>query len=181
MCDVKGMAGVAVLRALRSLHPRTRAAASGGLPVPAESVPPPASCVLSPGWRTPPVRTLQLCSALCAGHNKWSKVKHIKGPKDEARGRMFMKFGMMIKMAVKGETADSEKRKSDNIRRVSPPAMANFNLCFIRRGWIQPRHEYKLSPDTGAVQKQEHAQSIHRNCHQERCRLTTQCHTGESE
>lgn len=46
---------------------------------------------------------MQLCSALCAGHNKWSKVKHIKGPKDEARGRMFMKFGMMIRIAVKGE------------------------------------------------------------------------------
>lgn len=44
---------------------------------------------------------MQLCSALCAGHNKWSKVKHIKGPKDEARGRMFMKFGMMIRIAVK--------------------------------------------------------------------------------
>lgn len=49
------------------------------------------------------MRTLQLCSALCAGHNKWSKVKHIKGPKDEARGKMFMKFGMLIRIAVKGE------------------------------------------------------------------------------
>lgn len=116
MCGgVKGMAGAAVLRALRSLHHRTRAATSGRLPVPAESVLPPASCVLYTGWRTSPVRTLQLRSALCAGHNKWSKVKHIKGPKDEARGRMFMKFGMMIKIAVKGETADSEKRKSDNM------------------------------------------------------------------
>lgn len=47
------------------------------------------------------MRTLQLCSALCAGHNKWSKVKHIKGPKDEARGRMFTKLGMMIRIAVK--------------------------------------------------------------------------------
>lgn len=47
------------------------------------------------------MRTLQLCSALYAGHNKWSKVKHIKGPKDEARGRMFTKFGMMIRIAVK--------------------------------------------------------------------------------
>ncbi len=97
---MKGMVGAAVLRALRTLRPRTLAR----FPAPvAESVLPPAPGVLYPPWRSSPVRTLQLCSALCAGHNKWSKVKHIKGPKDEARGRMFMKFGMMIKIAVKGE------------------------------------------------------------------------------
>ncbi|XP_038154722.1 translational activator of cytochrome c oxidase 1 [Cyprinodon tularosa] len=60
-----------------------------------------ASCGASPVWRTPPVRRLQLCSALCAGHNKWSKVKNIKGPKDEARGKIFMKYGMLIRIAVK--------------------------------------------------------------------------------
>ncbi|XP_057682396.1 translational activator of cytochrome c oxidase 1 [Corythoichthys intestinalis] len=49
----------------------------------------------------PPVRTVHFSPALCAGHNKWSKVKHIKGPKDEARGRMIAKFGLMIKIAVK--------------------------------------------------------------------------------
>lgn len=93
---VKGMAGTAVLRTLRGLRTGTLAAAiPGRRPVQA------ASCALSPQWRSCPVRALQLCSALCAGHNKWSKVRHIKGPKDEARGRMFMKFGMMIKIAVK--------------------------------------------------------------------------------
>jgi hypothetical protein len=56
-----------------------------------------------PLWTTHPVRTLHLCSNLCAGHNKWSKVKNIKGPKDAARSRMFMKFGMMIRIAVKGK------------------------------------------------------------------------------
>ncbi|XP_049418944.1 translational activator of cytochrome c oxidase 1 [Epinephelus fuscoguttatus] len=95
------MTGAAVLRALRTLRPRTLAATSGRLPAPVECVLPPASCVLYSPWRTAPVRTLQLCSALCAGHNKWSKVKHIKGPKDEARGKIFMKFAMMIKIAVK--------------------------------------------------------------------------------
>ncbi|XP_034717105.1 translational activator of cytochrome c oxidase 1 [Etheostoma cragini] len=95
------MAGAAVLKALWTLRPRTLAASSGRFPAPLECFLPPASSVLYPPWRTSPVRTLQLCSALCAGHNKWSKVKHIKGPKDEARGRMFMKFGMMIKIAVK--------------------------------------------------------------------------------
>lgn len=80
-----------MLRALRTLRPRTL------LPRP------PVCSVLSPScvWRGSPVRTLQLCSALCAGHNKWSKVKNIKGPKDEAKGRIFTKFGMMIRIAVK--------------------------------------------------------------------------------
>lgn len=47
------------------------------------------------------LRTLHLCPSLYAGHNKWSKVKNIKGPKDAARSRMFMKFALMIKIAVK--------------------------------------------------------------------------------
>lgn len=85
------MAVVAVLQALRALRPRTPAAVSA-----------PVRSVL-PAWRSSPVRTLQLSSALCAGHNKWSKVKNIKGPKDEARARMFMKFVMLIRIAVKGE------------------------------------------------------------------------------
>ncbi|CAL8304040.1 unnamed protein product [Lota lota] len=48
-----------------------------------------------------PARSVHLDTSQCAGHNKWSKVRHIKGPKDEARGRMFMKYGMMIRIAVK--------------------------------------------------------------------------------
>ncbi|KAJ8245917.1 hypothetical protein GJAV_G00261680 [Gymnothorax javanicus] len=40
-------------------------------------------------------------SVMCAGHNKWSKVKNIKGPKDAARSRMFMKYSMMIRVAVR--------------------------------------------------------------------------------
>ncbi|XP_078501195.1 translational activator of cytochrome c oxidase 1 [Lissotriton helveticus] len=36
-----------------------------------------------------------------AGHNKWSKVKHVKGPKDEERATMFAKLSMKIKFAVK--------------------------------------------------------------------------------
>ncbi|XP_029458629.1 translational activator of cytochrome c oxidase 1 [Rhinatrema bivittatum] len=44
---------------------------------------------------------LHLSSATAAGHNKWSKVKHIKGPKDDARARIFAKLAMMIKVAVR--------------------------------------------------------------------------------
>ncbi|XP_054623051.1 translational activator of cytochrome c oxidase 1 isoform X2 [Dunckerocampus dactyliophorus] len=54
-----------------------------------------------PGAVFPLWRTLHQSPALCAGHNKWSKVKHIKGPKDEERSRLIMKFGLMIKTAVK--------------------------------------------------------------------------------
>lgn len=95
------MLGPAVLRTLRAPLPRTLTAASGWSSAPAESVLSAAPCVLFPPWRKSSVRTLLPSSALCAGHNKWSKVKHIKGPKDEARGKMFMKFGMMIRIAVK--------------------------------------------------------------------------------
>ncbi|XP_010749607.3 translational activator of cytochrome c oxidase 1 [Larimichthys crocea] len=96
------MAGPVVLRALQTLRPQCLTATSGRFPAPVESVLRPASCVWYPPWRrSTPVSSLHMCSALCAGHNKWSKVKHIKGPKDEARGRMFMKFGMLIKIAVK--------------------------------------------------------------------------------
>lgn len=96
---VKDMAGpAAVLAALRALH-------SGCLFVPlrAEVLLRPASRVCSPPSRTTPARALQLCPVFCAGHNKWSKVRHIKGPKDDARARVFLKLAMMIKLAVKGE------------------------------------------------------------------------------
>ncbi|XP_017290515.1 translational activator of cytochrome c oxidase 1 [Kryptolebias marmoratus] len=93
--------GTTLLTVLRTLRPPTPAVAPGRLPVP-QPVPPPASRVLSPAWnRTCPVRTLQVSSAVRAGHNKWSKVKHIKGPKDEARAKVFAKFGMLIRIAVK--------------------------------------------------------------------------------
>ncbi|XP_015275035.1 PREDICTED: translational activator of cytochrome c oxidase 1 [Gekko japonicus] len=49
----------------------------------------------------PPSRTIHASCALFAGHNKWSKVKHIKGPKDMARSRLFQKLSMMIRLAVK--------------------------------------------------------------------------------
>ncbi|MBN3287741.1 TACO1 oxidase, partial [Polyodon spathula] len=53
-----------------------------------------------PGWTQP--RCSLHCSPLTlAGHNKWSKVKHIKGPKDSARSRVFMKLAMMLRHAVR--------------------------------------------------------------------------------
>uniref|UniRef100_A0A8C2PSU0 Translational activator of cytochrome c oxidase 1 n=1 Tax=Cyprinus carpio TaxID=7962 RepID=A0A8C2PSU0_CYPCA len=46
-------------------------------------------------------RALHSSAALWAGHNKWSKVKDIKIPKDAARARMIVKYTMMIRIAVR--------------------------------------------------------------------------------
>ncbi|XP_066484537.1 translational activator of cytochrome c oxidase 1 isoform X2 [Tiliqua scincoides] len=48
-----------------------------------------------------PSRTIHASCVLFAGHNKWSKVKHIKGPKDTARSVLFQKLTMMIRLAVR--------------------------------------------------------------------------------
>lgn len=44
---------------------------------------------------------LHLTAAAPAGHNKWSKVRHIKGPKDTERSRVFSKLSLSIRLAVK--------------------------------------------------------------------------------
>nr|XP_060636302.1 translational activator of cytochrome c oxidase 1 [Anolis sagrei ordinatus]XP_060636303.1 translational activator of cytochrome c oxidase 1 [Anolis sagrei ordinatus]XP_060636304.1 translational activator of cytochrome c oxidase 1 [Anolis sagrei ordinatus] len=48
-----------------------------------------------------PSRPIHASWAAFAGHNKWSKVKNVKGPKDLARARVFQKLTMMIRLAVK--------------------------------------------------------------------------------
>ncbi|KAJ8284325.1 hypothetical protein COCON_G00031750 [Conger conger] len=67
------------------------------------TVHPPAAVILGQFHQ----RTSQPCcaihhsSVMSAGHNKWSKVKNIKGPKDAARSRIFTKYSLMIRVAVK--------------------------------------------------------------------------------
>ncbi|XP_077979123.1 translational activator of cytochrome c oxidase 1-like [Glandiceps talaboti] len=41
-----------------------------------------------------------------AGHNKWSKVKHIKGPKDAARSKEFNKISLKLKYSVQRNGPD---------------------------------------------------------------------------
>ncbi|XP_035256490.1 translational activator of cytochrome c oxidase 1 [Anguilla anguilla] len=67
------------------------------------SVHPPVAVILGQfSQRTlQPCCAIHHCSVMCAGHNKWSKVKNVKGPKDAARSRMFMKYSMMIRVAVR--------------------------------------------------------------------------------
>ncbi|XP_003786256.1 translational activator of cytochrome c oxidase 1 [Otolemur garnettii] len=54
-----------------------------------------------PSWGPVPSRTLHLTVVAPAGHNKWSKVRHIKGPKDAERSRIFSKLCLNIRLAVK--------------------------------------------------------------------------------
>ncbi|KAM6175618.1 translational activator of cytochrome c oxidase 1 [Erethizon dorsatum] len=54
-----------------------------------------------PGCGSAPDRTLHLTAEAPAGHNKWSKVRHIKGPKDAERSRIFSKLSLSIRLAIK--------------------------------------------------------------------------------
>nr|XP_035156302.1 translational activator of cytochrome c oxidase 1 isoform X2 [Callithrix jacchus] len=54
------------------------------------------------GWGAASRRAMHLTAAVPAGHNKWSKVRHIKGPKDAERSRIFSKLALNIRLAVKG-------------------------------------------------------------------------------
>ncbi|XP_048211404.1 translational activator of cytochrome c oxidase 1-like [Perognathus longimembris pacificus] len=53
-------------------------------------------------------RTLHVSVAAHAEHNKWSKVQHIKGPKDLERSRIFSKLSLSIHLAVKDRGPNSE-------------------------------------------------------------------------
>lgn len=55
----------------------------------------------SPACSPALVRMLHLTTAVPAGHNKWSKVRHIKGPKDTERSRIFSKLCLSIRLAVR--------------------------------------------------------------------------------
>lgn len=41
-----------------------------------------------------------------AGHNRWSKVKNVKGPRDAARSRLFQRLATMLRSAAKEGGAD---------------------------------------------------------------------------
>ncbi|XP_031417357.1 translational activator of cytochrome c oxidase 1 [Clupea harengus] len=52
-------------------------------------------------WDSRPVRGIHHTPPVCAGHNKWSKVRTVKIPRDAARARMMAKLTMMIRVAVR--------------------------------------------------------------------------------
>ncbi|NXF42224.1 TACO1 oxidase, partial [Nyctibius bracteatus] len=37
-----------------------------------------------------------------AGHNRWSKVRNVKGPRDAARSRLFQRLSLMLRTAARG-------------------------------------------------------------------------------
>ncbi|XP_028636437.1 translational activator of cytochrome c oxidase 1 [Grammomys surdaster] len=57
-------------------------------------------------------RTLHVSATTSAGHNKWSKVRHIKGPKDMERSRIFSKLTLSIRLAVKEGGSNPENNSS---------------------------------------------------------------------
>uniref|UniRef100_A0A8D2AK91 Translational activator of cytochrome c oxidase 1 n=1 Tax=Sciurus vulgaris TaxID=55149 RepID=A0A8D2AK91_SCIVU len=61
-----------------------------------------------PGCGPAAGKKLHLTVAALAGHNKWSKVRHIKGPKDTERSRIFSKLCLSIRLAVKEGGPDPE-------------------------------------------------------------------------
>lgn len=67
-------------------------------------------CVSSYG--AAPHRTLCVSAVAFAGHNKWSKVRHIKGPKDMERSRIFSKLTLSIRLAVKEGGPNPENNSS---------------------------------------------------------------------
>jgi YebC/PmpR family DNA-binding regulatory protein len=72
-----------------------------------------------------------------AGHSKWSKVKHIKGPLDQKRGQLFSKLAKEITVAAKmggGDPAGNPRLRSA-ILAARAQSMPNDNIDrAIKRG-----------------------------------------------
>lgn len=72
-----------------------------------------------------------------AGHSKWSKVKHIKGPLDQKRGQLFSKLAKEISVAARlgGGDPDANYRLRSAILAARAQSMPNDNIeRAIKRG-----------------------------------------------
>jgi YebC/PmpR family DNA-binding regulatory protein len=72
-----------------------------------------------------------------AGHSKWSKVKHIKGPLDQKRGQLFSKLAKEITVAAKmgGGDPSGNPRLRSAILAARAQSMPNDNIeRAIKRG-----------------------------------------------
>ena len=72
-----------------------------------------------------------------AGHSKWSKVKHIKGPLDQKRGQLFSKLAKEITVAARmgGGDPGGNPRLRSAILSARAQSMPNDNIeRAIRRG-----------------------------------------------
>ncbi|NXJ86810.1 TACO1 oxidase, partial [Trogon melanurus] len=52
------------------------------------------------GWGVPS-RPLRLWPPSPAGHNRWSKVRNVKGPRDTQRSRLFQRLATMLRVAAR--------------------------------------------------------------------------------
>ncbi|KAM8836218.1 translational activator of cytochrome c oxidase 1 [Spinachia spinachia] len=165
------MAVAGALRALRTLLCRGPERTLGALPVPGARAPPP--------WSSSSVRRLRLSCAACAGHNKWSKVKNIKGPKDEARGRMFMKFGMLIRIAVKegGPNPDMNLNLAQVLeqcrRKNMPKAAVEAAIKNAEKAKPASQHMFEARGPAGYLLLIEVLSDNHTRTHQEIKRVLT--------
>jgi len=72
-----------------------------------------------------------------AGHSKWSKVKHIKGPLDQKRGQLFSKLAKEIAVAAKlgGGDPNANPRLRSAILAAQAQSMPNDNIDrAVKRG-----------------------------------------------
>ncbi len=67
---------------------------------------------------------------IMAGHNKWSKVKHIKAVVDAKRGKVFSKFSKELTLAAKhgGSNPDSNARLRTAVQNARAQNMPNENI-----------------------------------------------------
>ncbi|NXY88692.1 TACO1 oxidase, partial [Alcedo cyanopectus] len=51
-----------------------------------------------------------------AGHNRWSKVRNVKGPRDAARSRLFQRLAQLLRSAARGGLGVPPPNQSPHIQ-----------------------------------------------------------------
>ncbi|XP_069738301.1 translational activator of cytochrome c oxidase 1 [Phaenicophaeus curvirostris] len=62
--------------------------------------------LVAPGGLLVAHRGLHGCPRACAGHNRWSKVRNVKGPRDAARSHRFQRLAAMLRLAARAGGPD---------------------------------------------------------------------------
>ncbi|XP_053883590.1 translational activator of cytochrome c oxidase 1 isoform X2 [Malaclemys terrapin pileata] len=91
-------------------------------------------------------RALHTSGATPAGHNKWSKVKHIKGPRDVERSRLFQKLTMLLRVAVKegGPNPDLNTNLANIIEQCRSKSMPKSSIEVAIKGGDKGKSSYLL-------------------------------------
>ncbi|XP_005994667.1 translational activator of cytochrome c oxidase 1 [Latimeria chalumnae] len=95
--------------------------------------------------------TVHTSAAISAGHNKWSKVKHVKGPKDAAKSLMFMKLSMLLRLAVKegGPNPDSNVQLANIIEQCRAKNMPKASIEAAIKGMEKTKETHLLYEGRG--------------------------------